>query len=276
MPPVPICSDHLMCKPCLINDTLKTLWCYALLTKKTKKKLQPLLHFRGATQVFLDPNIQHLMTLLLPSIAPSRFPHRTCATSHWQPLWSHQQWNVSTHHDRCLCYSYKMHADTHNTCAIVPTCTGGGGNKKKNNSVHLCTCKCTILAHTLKVTSIILHTIPRHKHTIKISALHCRDFSTEPNHINKTPNNKDRGPSMVSGNSPEEDPHKSKCAAASACVCEAAGSCNSDHLHDINVLVLVFIWAMTEEKCDQWHQGIVDYWSNISMDDKCTVCLYRL
>lgn len=42
----------------------------------------------------------HCSTL---SITSFRFPHRTCATSHWQPLWSHQQTNLSTHHDRWLC-----------------------------------------------------------------------------------------------------------------------------------------------------------------------------
>ena len=53
------------------------------------------------------------VTLLVLSIAPFTFPHRTCATSHWQPLWSHQQTNLATHHDRWVCCIYRVHASAH-------------------------------------------------------------------------------------------------------------------------------------------------------------------
>lgn len=38
--------------------------------------------WRGITGSVLDPNTQHLVTLPVLTITRSRFPRRTCATSH--------------------------------------------------------------------------------------------------------------------------------------------------------------------------------------------------
>lgn len=93
------------------------------------------------------------MTLLVLSITSFRFPHRTCATSHWQPLWSHHQTNLSTHPDRCLCYIYRVHASTQAHAQF--------NTQTQNSSMHLFTWECTTTpnrnTNATKYNSTFLH-----------------------------------------------------------------------------------------------------------------------
>lgn len=135
---LPICSDHLMCKPCLINDTLKTLWCYALRKKKKNKPSNPSCILEGQHKFSLIQIYNILWRCCFSASLPPGSPTGLVllhTDNHFGAInsetWAHIMTGVSVTHTKCM--------QTHITHAqLSQHAQEGGGNKKKQKTA--CTC----------------------------------------------------------------------------------------------------------------------------------------